>query len=216
MQCPDSTVTFTKHIAPIFNQHCVACHRAGQVAPFALTSYDEVAGWAETIAEVVAGGRMPPWFANPEYGHFLNDARLSDSDKSLIATWVDNGCPQGDKADLPEPPKFVDGLADSQARPGSQDAQALRDPGPWRGRLSDVRLGQGRIPRGSLGPSRGASAGQSQRACITWLCSITRPEATKSIRPRPLLNMIAGFASRHAADHLLPGRLPADSGRLAS
>ena len=105
----DSAITFTKHIAPILNQHCVACHRAGEVAPFALTCYDEVAGWAETIAEVVDAGRMPPWFANPEYGHFLNDARLSDSDKDMIATWVDNGCPEGDKADLPEPPKFVDG-----------------------------------------------------------------------------------------------------------
>ncbi len=104
-----STVTFTKQIAPIFNQHCVTCHRPGQVAPFALTSYDEAAGWAETIAEVVDAGRMPPWFASPEYGHFQNDARLSDSDKNLIATWVDNGCPEGDKADLPAPAKFVDG-----------------------------------------------------------------------------------------------------------
>ena len=68
-----------------------------------------MAGWAETIAEVVAGERMPPWFANPEYGHFQNDARLSDGDKKLIATWVDNGCPEGNKADLPAPPKFVDG-----------------------------------------------------------------------------------------------------------
>ena len=31
----DSTVTFTKHIAPILNQHCVGCHRVGEVAPFA-------------------------------------------------------------------------------------------------------------------------------------------------------------------------------------
>ena len=81
---PAATVTYSKHIAPIFNQHCVDCHRDGQVAPFTLTSYDEAAGWAETIAEVVAGGRMPPWLANPEYGHFRNDARLSDGDKELI------------------------------------------------------------------------------------------------------------------------------------
>ncbi len=104
-----SEVTYTKQIAPIFNQNCVTCHREGQVAPFALTSYEAAAGWAETIAEVVNGGRMPPWFANPEYGHFQNDARLSDSDKQLIATWVRNGCPEGDAADLPEPPKFVEG-----------------------------------------------------------------------------------------------------------
>jgi peroxiredoxin len=105
----DSTVTFTKQIAPIFNQHCVTCHRPGQVAPFALTSYDEAAGWAETIAEVVDAGRMPPWHASPKFGHFSNDARLSDSEKELIYTWVRNGCPQGDAADAPSPPTFVDG-----------------------------------------------------------------------------------------------------------
>ncbi|HEX4144943.1 MAG TPA: redoxin domain-containing protein [Pirellulales bacterium] len=102
-------VTFSKHIAPIFNRHCVSCHREGQVAPFTLGSYDEAAPWAETIAEVVAGGRMPPWHANPEYGHFRNDARLSDDEKQLINAWVRGGCTEGDKSDLPPPPAFVDG-----------------------------------------------------------------------------------------------------------
>ena len=27
---------------------------------------------------------MPPWHADPQYGHFINDARLSDHDKQLI------------------------------------------------------------------------------------------------------------------------------------
>ena len=66
------------------NRRCVECHRAGEIAPFALTSYDEVAGWADTIAEVVDDNRMPPWHANPEYGHFSNDRRLSDAEKQLI------------------------------------------------------------------------------------------------------------------------------------
>ena len=34
----NSEVTYTKHIAPIFNQNCVYCHRDGQIAPFPLTS----------------------------------------------------------------------------------------------------------------------------------------------------------------------------------
>ena len=33
----DSDVTYTKHIAAIFNNNCVFCHRAGQIAPFSLT-----------------------------------------------------------------------------------------------------------------------------------------------------------------------------------
>jgi hypothetical protein len=105
----DAQITFTKHIAPLLNARCVQCHRAGEIAPFSLTSYHDVAGWAETIAEVVDENRMPPWHANPEIGHFSNDARLSDAEKQLIHQWVAAGTPEGDAKDLPAPPKFVEG-----------------------------------------------------------------------------------------------------------
>ena len=72
---PQGDVTYSKQIARIMDARCVECHRAGEVAPFTLSSYDEVVGWAETIREVVQEGRMPPWFADPKYGHFSNDAR---------------------------------------------------------------------------------------------------------------------------------------------
>jgi peroxiredoxin/mono/diheme cytochrome c family protein len=106
-----SDVTYSKQIARIFQQHCVECHRAGRIGPFQMTSYDEVVGWGEMIREVVDQGRMPPWHADAPHGTFQNDLRLSDADKQSIATWVKNGCPQGDPADLPEPKKFVDGWA---------------------------------------------------------------------------------------------------------
>jgi peroxiredoxin len=105
----DTQVTYTKHIAPLLNRHCVECHREGEIAPFALTKYSEVAGWAETLTEVVADNRMPPWHANPEYGHFSNDRRLSDAEKELLARWVTAGTPEGDPRDLPAPPQFAAG-----------------------------------------------------------------------------------------------------------
>jgi len=105
----DAKITFTKHIAPLLNNRCVECHRPGEIGPFSLTSYDEVAGWAETIVEVVDDNRMPPWHASPEFGHFSNDARLSDNDKQMIRDWVAAGAPEGDKADLPAAPTFIDG-----------------------------------------------------------------------------------------------------------
>ncbi len=108
-QAPHGDVTYSKQIARIMQNRCVECHRSGEVAPFTLGSYDEVVGWAETIREVVQEGRMPPWFADPSFGHFKNDARLSDEEKQQLATWVENGCPQGDSKDLPEPRKFVQG-----------------------------------------------------------------------------------------------------------
>jgi len=106
---PSGEVTYSKQISRLLQKRCVECHRAGEVAPFPMTSYDEVVGWGETIREVVELGRMPPWFANPEFGHFANDARLSDDEKQLIYDWVDSGSPEGDRADLPEPPQFTAG-----------------------------------------------------------------------------------------------------------
>ncbi len=102
-------VTYSKQVARIFQARCVECHRQGEIGPFALTSYEEAVGWGETIREVVDQGRMPPWFADPAHGKFLNDARLSDREKQTITEWVTAGCPQGDPQDLPEPRKFLDG-----------------------------------------------------------------------------------------------------------
>ncbi len=105
----DSEVTYSKHIASIFNNNCVYCHRESQIAPFPLTSYEESVGWAEMVREVVSERRMPPWHADPKIGHFKNDARLSDRDVELINKWVENGAPQGDPKDEPPAPKYVEG-----------------------------------------------------------------------------------------------------------
>ena len=89
-------VTYTKDIARILNNRCASCHRPGEIGPFSLTSYDEVIGWADTIDEVVKQGRMPPWHADPHFGQFSNDSRLTETEKKLIADWIQAGTPQGD------------------------------------------------------------------------------------------------------------------------
>ncbi len=106
---PDSDITYSNQIARVLTKNCVFCHREGQIGPFALTNYEDAAGWAEMINEVVQEQRMPPWHADPRYGQFANDCRLTDEDKQLIARWVAAGAPQGDPGDLPEPPKFAAG-----------------------------------------------------------------------------------------------------------
>jgi peroxiredoxin/mono/diheme cytochrome c family protein len=103
------TVTYTKDVARIFNSHCVECHHPGEIGPFSLTSYDEAIGWADTIEEVVREGRMPPWHADPKYGHFANDSRLSALEKKTIADWIEAGTPEGDPKDIPTPPTFAAG-----------------------------------------------------------------------------------------------------------
>ena len=106
---PSGNVTYANQISRIFNKRCVECHRDGEIAPFSLTSYDEIMGWEDTIVEVIEDKRMPPWFANPNHGKFHNDARLSPEEKELVYQWVENGMPKGDKKDLPEPPTFIEG-----------------------------------------------------------------------------------------------------------
>jgi hypothetical protein len=51
--------------------HCQSCHRPGEVAP-PLVTYEH-APWAGPIANAVEMRMMPPWFADPRYGHFSND-----------------------------------------------------------------------------------------------------------------------------------------------
>jgi peroxiredoxin len=106
---PHGEITYASHVADILNRRCVECHRDGQIAPFALTRYEDIAGWEGMIAEVVSEGRMPPWNANPEFGHFANDARLSSDEKQTLLSWIENGCPLGDPAEIPPPPTFAEG-----------------------------------------------------------------------------------------------------------
>ncbi len=105
----NSDVTYSNQISRILQNRCVQCHRKGEIAPFALEQYDEVVGWAETIAEVVKDERMPPWHASKKFGHFANDRRLNDEEKSLIYRWVENGAPRGDTSQLPDSKTYTVG-----------------------------------------------------------------------------------------------------------
>jgi len=104
-----SKVTYSNQVARVLNKRCVACHRAGEIAPFAMTKYEEVSGWADAIAEVVRDRRMPPWMADPKYGHFANDRSMPEDEKQILYQWAAAGAPEGDSKELPEIPKFVDG-----------------------------------------------------------------------------------------------------------
>ena len=106
-----SAPTFSKDIAPILNKSCVECHRPGAIAPMALTSYDEVRPWARAIRQKVTAREMPPWGADPAIGRFANDPSLSKAEIDTISAWVEGGSPEGNKADLPAAPKFVEGWA---------------------------------------------------------------------------------------------------------
>lgn len=106
---PGTSVTFNRDVAPILYEHCAVCHRAGEIAPMSLLTYQEVRPWAAAIREAVATRQMPPWHADPRYGHFANDSRLTEAQIATIRTWSQTGAREGDPQDLPARPKFPEG-----------------------------------------------------------------------------------------------------------
>jgi hypothetical protein len=104
-------VTFTKDVAPIIFNKCANCHRAGEVAPMPLTSYQEVRPWSKAIKEEVVERTMPPWFADPHSStlKFSNDRLLSKAEIDTIVAWVEAGAPKGSDKDLPPMPKYTPG-----------------------------------------------------------------------------------------------------------
>src|SRR5690242_331585 len=106
---PASQVTFHKSVEPILQKHCQECHRPGEIAPFSLLSYADARPWAKAIRADVLTKKMPPWLADPQYGHFSNDRSLSSEEISTLVAWVDGGAKEGNAQDARPPVAFVDG-----------------------------------------------------------------------------------------------------------
>ncbi|MEO8100137.1 MAG: thiol-disulfide isomerase [Acidobacteriota bacterium] len=92
-------ITFYGDVLPILQNRCQECHRAGQMAPMALTTFAEARPWAKAIREEVVKRTMPPWFADPHFGKFSNDRRLTDHEIDTLAKWAEMGSVEGREAD---------------------------------------------------------------------------------------------------------------------
>ena len=106
--------TFSKDVAPIFYKNCTGCHRPGEIGPFSMLTYTETRPWVKAIASQVANGTMPPWHADPAHGTFINDRRLSETEKDTILKWVAAGAPEGSRSDLPAAPTYPAGWSIGQ------------------------------------------------------------------------------------------------------
>jgi mono/diheme cytochrome c family protein len=106
---PTQAVTFSRDVARILYKNCVECHKPNDLAPFSVLTYKDVRPWARSVREKVITREMPPWHADPRYGAFKNDARLSTKDIDTIVAWVDQGAKEGDPKDLPALPDQDEG-----------------------------------------------------------------------------------------------------------
>src|ERR1700731_4889009 len=103
------SVTFNKDVLPVLQKNCQTCHRPGEIGPMPLLTYEGTRPWAKAIKTAVLNKKMPPWFADPLYGHFSNDRRLLEQDIRKIVAWVDAGAPEGDAKDKPAPVQWTGG-----------------------------------------------------------------------------------------------------------
>src|SRR5271155_584024 len=93
--------TFNRDIAPILYKNCSNCHRPGEVAPFALLTYDDAAKRAKQIAAITQARIMPPWKAEEGFGKFKDERKLTAAQLATIREWAMHGAPEGDPADKP-------------------------------------------------------------------------------------------------------------------
>jgi len=103
-------ITWNRDISRIVYARCGSCHHEGGAASdINLMSYKDARPWAKAIKEDVITKKMPPWFADPQYGHFSDDRSLSKQEIDTITSWVDGGAKEGDAKEAPKPLKFTEG-----------------------------------------------------------------------------------------------------------
>ena len=73
-----------------------------------LLTFRSARPYARAIRDKVAAGEMPPWHADPRYGRFSNDRRLTDAERDTLINWANTGSREGDPRDLPAAPVFED------------------------------------------------------------------------------------------------------------
>ena len=92
-------ISYSDTIAPMLQENCVACHQPGGIAPWAMTDYNMVRGFAPMIREVIRTKRMPPWHADPHIGQWQDDRSLTIDQRQTLVHWIEAGAPRGDGPD---------------------------------------------------------------------------------------------------------------------
>ncbi len=87
--------TYYVDVQPILEKHCVSCHVAGGIAPFALDNPTSAVKWAERIGEVTKSEYMPPFPPGKDSQKFLNERRLGSASKKILQDWAAAKAPLG-------------------------------------------------------------------------------------------------------------------------
>ena len=168
----------------------------------AFTSYAEVRPWAKAIKEAVLTHAMPPWLADPHFGSFRNDRRLSEEAIRTIVAWVDAGSPEGNAKETPPLPRFETGW-----RIGKPDA--VFDMGTDFEVPADgvVAYKYFTVPM-NFTEDRWVEAAEirpGQRSTVHHVLAFIREPADKTDHPTDMGNILVGYAPGENPLELTPG-----------
>lgn len=99
----DPGVTYFQDVKPLVDAKCVGCHSADGIAPFPLTTYEELVEMAGVALVNVENKTMPPWPPNPDCNDYFGDRSMSDEQIALFKAWVEGGRLMGDAATAAPP-----------------------------------------------------------------------------------------------------------------
>lgn len=108
--------TYHANIAPMMEENCVTCHAGDGIAPFDLSTYEDLVPVAHVSLQTMETGSMPPWMPDPECREYETERYLTDEEIALFRDWVDADMPEGDPSDAPS------GTGESEEQPHSFDA----------------------------------------------------------------------------------------------
>jgi hypothetical protein len=100
---PTFTYTYHKDVRPLIETHCLGCHAEGGIGPFGFPDYESVRSMDTLVSSAVTGKKMPPWQPTLDCVPLADTRVIPEADIKIIETWVQEGSPEGDEADYPEP-----------------------------------------------------------------------------------------------------------------
>jgi hypothetical protein len=92
-------ISYAQTVAPIIQEKCAQCHQPGGIGPMALTTYEQIKGFAPMIRETIRTKRMPPFHADPSIGKWHDNKSLSAAQTKTLVHWIEAGAPRGTGAD---------------------------------------------------------------------------------------------------------------------
>jgi len=95
------TFTYYRDAKTVLDSKCAGCHRPDDIAPFPLTTYEEVATVAPVLPNSITAQTMPPWPPAAGCNDYDHSRALTEDEQDLLLTWLDEGAPAGDPADAP-------------------------------------------------------------------------------------------------------------------